>query len=396
MENKDINPVNNEKKDDKTIVYSTDKKVFSNNSNEKTTVSNPAEKTQTENTPGREIADSGVDTNKNVSEADKTAELKDQNKSKGFSTGSFAAGVVGAGIAGAAAGVAGGTVFSDDIKEVFAVENTDPPQSTGSEIQEGSTETIESFEISATDSAGNTYIVSFLDIDSDGSTDLQTDSIQFVDGSSISYTQIGESLNPLFMDQVELASPQEYQGLPEFTNLGLTEEIIGPENSTHSYIIKPGDTLSEIAAANNTSIEHLMELNPGITDPDLIYANNELVIPDNDNISNPYEIDAEIDDQTGPFSNSTHVFLPDMTDQPVSEGFIAVVDLTSQSEEPAEEVYFESVDWASFSEEPVTNDGSDYGNALSQTDFESYNTPDSYVDNSYNECGNDFVSSEFL
>ena len=45
------------------------------------------------------------------------------------------------------------------------------------------------------------------------------------------------------------------------------------------YQIKPGDTLSAIAARYNTSVDAIMTANPQITNRDKIYAGNELSIP---------------------------------------------------------------------------------------------------------------------
>ncbi len=44
------------------------------------------------------------------------------------------------------------------------------------------------------------------------------------------------------------------------------------------YTIKPGDTLSRIAANNNTTIDRLMRDNPKIKDPNKIYAGDKLII----------------------------------------------------------------------------------------------------------------------
>lgn len=49
--------------------------------------------------------------------------------------------------------------------------------------------------------------------------------------------------------------------------------------SSSSYDIKPGDTLSAIAAANNTTVDALMKANPSITDPNKIYAGSSLKLP---------------------------------------------------------------------------------------------------------------------
>ena len=44
------------------------------------------------------------------------------------------------------------------------------------------------------------------------------------------------------------------------------------EPPVEGYVVQPGDTLSEIAEAYDTTIEHLMELNPQIQNANLIYA----------------------------------------------------------------------------------------------------------------------------
>ena len=58
----------------------------------------------------------------------------------------------------------------------------------------------------------------------------------------------------------------------------LKEFGIGKGTSPYkqSYKIKKGDTLSEIAATNNTTVEALMEANPDIKDADKIRAGAEL------------------------------------------------------------------------------------------------------------------------
>lgn len=50
-----------------------------------------------------------------------------------------------------------------------------------------------------------------------------------------------------------------------------------PERTT--YTVRPGDTLAEIAAAFDTTVEELLSANPGIEDPDLIYVGMEVRLP---------------------------------------------------------------------------------------------------------------------
>lgn len=45
------------------------------------------------------------------------------------------------------------------------------------------------------------------------------------------------------------------------------------------YLIKKGDTLSQLAATNKTDVGTLLKLNPSITNPDLIYAGATLKLP---------------------------------------------------------------------------------------------------------------------
>lgn len=45
------------------------------------------------------------------------------------------------------------------------------------------------------------------------------------------------------------------------------------------YTVKAGDTLSDIAKANNVSVDELMRANPGITNPDVIRAGQNINIP---------------------------------------------------------------------------------------------------------------------
>jgi LysM repeat protein len=52
-----------------------------------------------------------------------------------------------------------------------------------------------------------------------------------------------------------------------------------PEPGIKDYLIKPGDNLTKIAAANKTSVDYLMLINPQISNPNLIYAGQTMNIP---------------------------------------------------------------------------------------------------------------------
>ena len=57
------------------------------------------------------------------------------------------------------------------------------------------------------------------------------------------------------------------------------ENISGGAGLTNQYyIVKPGDTLSEIAVAHRTTVSKLQALNPRIKDANLIYAGEAIRI----------------------------------------------------------------------------------------------------------------------
>ena len=45
------------------------------------------------------------------------------------------------------------------------------------------------------------------------------------------------------------------------------------------YTVKAGDSLGSIAAAHQTTVEALLQANPSITNPDQIWAGQQLCIP---------------------------------------------------------------------------------------------------------------------
>lgn len=68
-----------------------------------------------------------------------------------------------------------------------------------------------------------------------------------------------------------------------------------------SYKIKSGDTLSDIAKSNNTTVADIQAANPSIKNPDLIYAGQTITIPDVGNSSAP----AQKTTATAPINTTT-------------------------------------------------------------------------------------------
>ena len=72
--------------------------------------------------------------------------------------------------------------------------------------------------------------------------------------------------------------------------LSSTEPIPTPEvpeqpeeNTTITYTVKPGDTLSKIAREYGTTVSNIVSLNPGIKNPNLIYPGEVFTIRQNSN-----------------------------------------------------------------------------------------------------------------
>ncbi|MBE0610265.1 MAG: LysM peptidoglycan-binding domain-containing protein, partial [Dehalococcoidia bacterium] len=51
-----------------------------------------------------------------------------------------------------------------------------------------------------------------------------------------------------------------------------------PTPGTRSYIVRSGDTLSTIAAENDTTVDAIVALNPGL-DPDTLAVGAEILLP---------------------------------------------------------------------------------------------------------------------
>lgn len=69
---------------------------------------------------------------------------------------------------------------------------------------------------------------------------------------------------------------------PQVTNPSLIYpglQLLIPPQGTQVYVVKPGDTLNYIVQAFNTTLETILKLNPGITNPALIYVGQKIFVP---------------------------------------------------------------------------------------------------------------------
>ena len=193
------------------------------------------------------------------------------------------------------------------------------------------------------------YNVSLLDFDGGDESNTAPAQTLFADGTTVEIEEAGDTLSTLFTSGIAYAAPQDYAQYAEFQPDNNDSQII------QTYHIEAGDTLSEIALQHNTTVERIMELNPQIEDADLIYAGDDLILPG--------EEDVDLD-------------LPDAESATPAEEVVDLIELEDNSAE-FESQEFEQVDWASF-EGGATTSSDEYNNLLSNTDFDTYDTPDSY------------------
>lgn len=365
---------------------------------------------------------------------------KANNNKPGINPGVFAAAVAGAGIAGTAAGA----VFSEDINDVFTpdvtdssignasevsqasifgntdflTENATENASTGSIISTAATsdEAIDdnSIQMKFSDSEG-TYEVTLHDVNADHQVDSVSVDAQLVDGTDVSYTASGTLLEDALQNEhIELAHSDDYLN---HVNDGSFDQFTPESLGSTDYEIQYGDTLSELAQTNQTTVAHIMELNPHIDNPNVIFAGDHIVIPTEDHATNPYQgwnpewsenpvdpIQVEHDNhdvsQDG-FSDSAY---SEMNIDEIDSG--QLYEDQGDFEGTAEEVYgeqtddspfgnddvnntgeYESVDWQSIEDQPV----GDYSDNFTYEDFDNYESPESYY-----EASNDLDSMSFL
>lgn len=327
--------------------------------------------------------ESNTDTQNDLGKAAKDFVANSKNK-KSVSSSMAAGGAAVSGVAGVALGVG----FSEEIKGVFAKSITEEEMGIIGEVPIAEAVSLEEeiippmeveppieleidesskIEFSYEDAQGNIFSVSFIDIDGDGQIDNQTLKFELVDGTSISYSESGNALEPLFSGDFQLAEYTDYisAGYCSPAQVGMMDSYL--------YQIQPGDTLSEIAAANNTSIANIMELNPQISDPNMIFAGHNLIIPEGDNIGNPYE-------------NWGQVF---------DSQLLAEESYFIEENEIAQSGEFASIDWESYYDSPVQNP---YSVELAGIDFETMETPQSYYETDFDmgDYGMDDLGFGFL
>ena len=420
----------NNQGDDKTkIQFSSDKNNSTTSKEDSTRIENNVNsKSQSDNTKKSDNENNNVNDTDNKSEninkikEDLKAKSDDKNK---ISKGTAVVAGVAAGVVGATAGVAAGVHYSDDIKNALTQTESNAPESIAQEEQNnaqnqttettnntastGTTEnatndhttnntngahlvsntTTDNIEttnannpstlnIEYHDNTG-TYEISCIDVNSDGKIDSMTMNAEMVDGTSVSYTATGETLDQLLMGDVQPASQNDYISFnPNSDVIDLNCEIseVTDFPETSSYTIQSGDTLSEIAAQNNTTVEELMAHNPQINDPNLIYAGHQLNIPGQN---------AEI---ITPESNEVILeVLPEYDTNIDHNTFDAI--------ETNETTDYAQTDWQSFEDTPVdmSNIDDSYITAMNDTDFDNFGSSDNYYDSSF---GNSSVNLDFV
>lgn len=422
------NSENNQGSDKTRIQFSSDSNNKNSSKEDSTRIENNVNsQSQSDNTKKSEKENNNVNDTDNNSEninkreEDLKSKADDKNKiSKGTAV---AAGVL-AGVVGATAGVAAGVHFNDEIKNAITQSEYNAPESISQEEQNNNqnqtavtantTASIGTTENATPDHSTNdfngahlisnatttdnietanasnsstlnleyhdntgTYEINCIDVNSDGKIDSMTMNAEMVDGTSLSYTATGETLNQLLMGDVHSASPNDYISFnPNSQIIDLNCQIpdVTGFPETSSYTIQPGDTLSEIAAQNNTTVEELMAHNPQIDDPNLIYAGHQLNIPGQN---------AEI---ITPESNEViSEVLPEYDTNIDHNTFDAI--------ETNETADYAQTDWQSFEDTPVdmSNIDDNYLNAMNDTDFDNFGSSDNYYDSSTENTGIEFV-----
>ncbi len=73
--------------------------------------------------------------------------------------------------------------------------------------------------------------------------------------------------------------PNVFNITPQVSTGNYSLSSVASSNTGNSYVIQAGDTLSAIAQKKGTTVSALMQANPSITNPNMIYSGQSLVIP---------------------------------------------------------------------------------------------------------------------
>ncbi len=103
----------------------------------------------------------------------------------------------------------------------------------------------------------------------------QTDANGNLDAQALIPTSAG-----LNEEWVVVVRTTDGSGISASSNLFMVTNLTEPASGqVQSYVVKPGDNLTRIAAKFGTSVADILEDNPKITNPDLLYAGERLSIP---------------------------------------------------------------------------------------------------------------------
>jgi LysM repeat protein len=425
------NPENKQGDDKTRIKFSSDQNNNTSSQKEDSTriENNGNSKSQSDNSKKSDNLNSSfnaTDNNSdNINKIKEDLKAKPEDKHK-ITKGTAVAAGVAAGVVGAASGVAAGVHYSDEIKNAFTQTETNAPESIAQEEQNnaqdpntettstttnpiGTTDNVVSstadhipnendgaqlvsnvtpdniqdaninnsstLNIEYHDSSG-TYEISCIDVNSDGKIDSMTMDAQMVDGSNVSYTATGDALDQLLMGDIQPASQNDYITLDSNSDLiDLNCEIPEVSNisETSSYTIQSGDTLSELAAQNNTTVEELMAHNPQIENPNLIYTGDQLNIP----------------------NQNVETYTPDLNEGIVDDFNIPMNDSNFGVNENIESAAYAQTDWQSFEDTPVdmSNVDDGYLTAMNDTNFDNYGSANNYNDST---LGDSSVNFDFV
>ena len=95
----------------------------------------------------------------------------------------------------------------------------------------------------------------------------------------LSRIEIGTTTDARSIDKTKLGdrteTPIKTTPSADRTPVGKTQS----EDKTRAYTVKPNDTLAKIAKDFNTTVEKIMELNPNIKNPNIIFPNQKVKVP---------------------------------------------------------------------------------------------------------------------